>query len=191
LNEKLKSNPFNNIKCEKGVKSVDFLKEEEIERLKNISLPSPCYEKARDLFLFQCACGVAYIDMINLKKDDFKNEDGTYYLSKERQKTKIQFTTVILPFGVDILKKYNFELPKISNQKYNIYLKVVGDIIKLNFPLHSHIARHTFSTLLLNNGVRMEIVSKCIGHSNIKQTQHYAKVLNNTIFDEIKNSFKF
>ena len=65
-----------------------------------------------------------------------------------------------------------------SNQKMNGYLKEIAAVCGINKPLTSHIARHTFATTItLGNGVPIETVSKMLGHSSIKQTQHYAKIL--------------
>ena len=118
------------------------------------------------------------------------DENGQCYISKNRVKTEIPFISVILPDGMEILKKYNFQLPLISIEKVNAYLKIIQDLSDINKPLHTHIARHTYATRCLNAGVRIEVVSKLLGHTNIRQTQHYAKLLKNSIVDEVSRCFK-
>lgn len=184
---KLKVNPFNNIKISKGTKEVEYLTEDEINKLLNVELPTESLERVRDLFIYQISTGQAYIDAQKTTKEDIQyTEDNTPYITKYRAKTNIKYTTIILPFGFEVLKKYNYQLPKISNQKYNNYIKVVAHYANITKNLHTHIARHTFATYCLNKHIRIEIVSKCLGHTNLKQTQHYAKLIDNTIINEFK-----
>lgn len=185
---KLKINPFCNIKVAKGTKEVEYLTENEINKLLNINLPTESLTKVRDLFIYQLSTGQAYCDMANTTKEDIHyTEDNTPYITKYREKTKIKYTTIILPFGYEVLKKYNYELPIISNQKYNQYIKLVAHYAGINKNLHTHIARHTFATYCLNKNIRIEVVSKALGHTNLKQTQHYAKLIDNTIINEFKS----
>ena len=109
-----------------------------------------------------------------------------YYIKKQRQKTKIDFFTVLTPKAMEILKKYNFNLNFISNQSCNAYLKEIADLCHINKQLHTHIARHTAATRLLNEGFRIEIVAKILGHTNTKQTAHYAKLIDKTVLNEFK-----
>jgi site-specific recombinase XerD len=184
---KLKTNPFINIKISKGTKEVEYLTEEEINKLLNVELPTESLERVRDLFIYQISTGQAYVDAQNTRKEDIRfTEDNTPYISKYREKTNIKYTTIILPFGFEVLKKYDYQLPKISNQKYNNYIKVVAHYADIDKNLHTHIARHTFATYCLNKGIRIEIVSKALGHTNLKQSQHYAKLIDNTIINEFK-----
>ena len=125
--------------------------------------------------------------MANLSKSDFQtNELGQIYIKKQRAKTGITFTTVLFPEAAEIIKKYNYQLPVLSNQKYNSYLKELKDLCRINKQLHTHIGRHTFATMALNRGIPIEVVSKMLGHSNIKQTQHYGKLIDKTIFEQVK-----
>lgn len=184
-NNKLKINPFNGIKICKKTKEVEYLTESEIKTVKEKSLVSRA-ARVRDLFLFQCFTGLAYTDMAHLTKDDFQvNDLGQIYIKKTRQKTGVAFTTVLFPEAAEIIKKYDYELPVLSNQKYNAYLKELEDLCDLKKSLHSHIGRHTFATMALNRGLPLEIVSKMLGHSNIKQTQHYGKLVDKTIFEQV------
>lgn len=184
-NGKLGCNPFNGIKITKRTKEVEYLTEREIDAIKSKSF-NERLSKVRDLFLFQCYTGLAYIDMANLTKEDFQvNERGQYYIKKSRVKTGIGFLTVLLDEAAEIAKRYDFELPVLSNQKYNSYLKEIKDVCDIKKELHTHIGRHTAATYLLNKGVSLETVAKMLGHSNIKQTQHYAKLVDKTVFDAI------
>ena len=187
---KIKINPFKGIKVSKGEKAVEFLTDEEIEKIITTPMPTECYERVRDLFVYQLSTGQAYIDAINTTKEDIKENDGVYYICKKRQKTNQIYTTVILKDGVNVLKKYDYKLPYITNQKYNQYLKIVQGICGISKNLHSHIARHSFASQCLNKNIRLEIVSKMLGHSNLTQTQHYAKLLNKTIINEVTDAFK-
>ena len=148
-------------------------------------------QKVRDLSLFQAASGLSYADLALLKPEDMKETDsGVHYIKGRRAKTGIEYTSVILPFGLDIWRKYCGVLPLLSNQRYNSYLKEIEAIVGLKKGLHSHIFRKTYATMLLNRGVRMETVSKALGHSSTKITQaYYAKMQDNTITSEISSVF--
>ena len=101
-----------------------------------------------------------------------------------RIKTGQPFVNQLLPPAVEVLKKYGMSVPKLSNQVYNRELKVVGKAISLNIKLHTHLARHTFATFMLRNGVKIENLSKMLGHSNIRTTQRYAKVLAESVHED-------
>lgn len=118
--------------------------------------------------------------------EDIKEVNGTYYISKRRRKTGTPFTAVVLPFAMDAYKR---GIHFISNQKYNLYLKVIQQSVLPNKRLHSHLFRHTYCTFLLNEGVRMDVVSKAAGHSSITMTEtFYAELTKDTIISEITHS---
>lgn len=190
-NGKMAINPFQGLKYGKGTPSIDYLTEEEIKRLAGKEIGIDRLEKVRDLAVFQIASGMAYIDTQNLKPEDIHYEaDGTCYIYKARKKTGVPYTSVVLPEGVEVLKKYNYKLPSISNQKGNAYLKEIQTICGIDKTLHFHLFRKTYGTRLLNRGVRLETVSKCLGHSSTQITQMaYAKLLKQTIIDEVKEAF--
>ena len=186
-NELTKTNPFTGYKIGRKTKIVRFLTEEEVQRIKDKEMPNERLEKVKDLFLFQCFSSLSYCDMALLEPKDFKsNEDGIQYLRKNRKKTGVEFFIVLLPEALAIAKKYDYQLPLLSNVKYNAYLKEIGSICKIEKPMHSHIGRHTAATYLLNRSVPMEMVAKVLGHSTTKQTRHYAKLLDKSVFDEFK-----
>jgi site-specific recombinase XerD len=189
-NGKIRNNPFNTLqKISKGEKPISALNKEEIEKIRNSKVNTNYLQKVKDLFLFQMGTGLAYIDMFNLEPNDLKENNGICYIQKKRQKTKVEYISIMLPIAKEIWEKYNGELPVISNQRYNTYLKALGICSGIEKNLHSHLARHTYGTLLLNQGVRLEIVSKAMGHSNTRITQHYAKLKEETIINEIKENF--
>lgn len=190
-NGKMSINPFQNIKYGRGKNDIEYLTEDEISILVNKHFEVDRLEKVKDLAVFQISSGMAYIDTQNLKPEDVHFEDdGTCYIYKGRKKTGVEYTSVVFPEGVQILKKYNYVLPSISNQKGNAYLKEIQTICGLNKNLHFHLFRKTYGTRLLNRGVRLETVSKCLGHSNTNITQMaYSKLLKSTIIDEVKKVF--
>ena len=183
-NGKLKINPFNSIKISKRTKEVEYLTLDEIQAIKSKSFNGRL-EKVRDLFLFQCFTGLAYADMAQLTKEDFQFNGEQIFIKKCRVKTGISYLTVLIDEAVEIIRRYNFELPVLSNQKYNSYLKEIADLCGITKPMHTHIGRHTFATYMLNKGVSIEVVAKMLGHSNIKQTQHYGKLVDKTIFEQV------
>jgi integrase len=157
----------------------------------------------RDMFLFSCYTGFAYIDAANLTEENIKiGQDGMQWLIKPRQKTGISERVPLLPPALRILKKYENEnhpklkttgklLPFASNQKTNAYLKELADICGIKTHITFHIARHTFaSTVTLENGVPIDSVSKMLGHRSIKTTQIYAKVSDRKISHDTKVLFR-
>lgn len=187
-NGKISINLFQGIKYSKGKKDISYLSEKEISVLRKKKITIDRLAKVRDIAVFQLSSGLSYIDVMELQPEDIKFEkDGTCYIYKKRHKTKNEFTSVVFPEGVEILKKYNMNLPKISNQKGNAYLKEIQVICGINTTLTFHLFRRTYATRLINSGVRLEVVSKCLGHSSTAITQQaYSKLLNKTIIDEVK-----
>ena len=128
-NGKIKINPFAGIKLRKGEKSVQFLSEEEVDKIRTTDFHNESLNRVRDLFVFQAASGLSYTDMAKLVPTDFQiTEDGQYYIHDKRNKTGVFYTAVILEQGVEILKKYHFKLPIIGNHKLNVYLKTIRDL---------------------------------------------------------------
>lgn len=174
-------NPFQ-IKIKTDKLEYHPLTPQEIEVLWNHKITNERIEKVRDLFIFQCYTGLSYCDMATLTKDDIV--DGVIY--KNRRKTDVKSIIPLLPVSKTILEKYDYNLPVISNQKYNQYLKALGDLCECRMTLHSHLARHTYATLLLNKGVDMVTVSKTMGHSNSKITESiYAEMRKETVVNNI------
>ena len=161
---------------------------EEVRRIRTVKLGSKRIENIRDLFILQCYTGLAFRDMSCFSEKDIKiDKDGKEWIVKERIKTGVSAFIPILPVVKEILVKYNYHLPTLTNQKYNSYLKEIQEICGIKKTLHSHLARHTCGTLLLNAGVDMLTVSKVLGHSSTKTTEAvYAKLLPETIMRRVE-----
>lgn len=180
--EEIPSDPYKRVKLKKGKsKERTPLTEKELKMIRDFSF-SGKLERVRDLFVFSAYTGMSYVDTQNF---DFGNmtimKNGMYYVDGSRIKTGSRFFTPILSPAMEVLKKYNFVLPKISNQKANDYLHVIEAQLGLIHNLTFHVARHTFATLALSHDVPIENVARMLGHQDIKTTQIYAKVLRSTI----------
>lgn len=174
--------------------NVDYLTQEEVERFERV-VPDAGrqQEAARDLFIFQMYTGLAYADTQVFDIKDYREEDGRWVSVGQRVKTGVPYVSVLLSPAVEVLKKYNMRTPKMAVQVYNRHLKVLGYMAKIDKPLHSHMARHTFATWMLSKGAKIENVSRMLGHTNIVQTQRYAKVLAKSVQDDfamIENELK-
>lgn len=174
-------------------KEVVFLSSEELDKLEKYNFTQPRLELVKDLFVFCCYTGLAYREMSDLQKEQIvKGFDGNQWIQMKRHKTDKMISVPLLPKARAIVKKYNTDgknaLPKFSNQKINSYLKEIAGIVGINKPITHHMARKTFaSTVLLYNGVPMEIVSELLGHSSMKITQeYYGKVVQKRVSEEMK-----
>ena len=183
----ISTNPIT-FKFHKDKVKKDPLTLDEVRRIRTKELGSERVENIRDLFILQCYTGLAFRDMSNLSKKDIKiDKDGKEWIVKERIKTGVPAFIPILPVVKEILVKYNYHLPTLTNQKYNSYLKEIQEVCGIKKTLHSHLARHTCGTLLLNAGVDMLTVSKVLGHSSTKTTEAvYAKLLPETIMKRVE-----
>lgn len=185
----LDSNPFN-VKIHRSEPQIDTITEAEYEAIKNLDL-SYCerLENVRALFIFSCNTGLAYCDTQKLQPSDFKsNEKWQIYIRKGRCKTNITYTVVVLPDALEIAKKYDFQLPRITNQRLNSYLKEIGDLAGIAGRITMHRARHYYARMLLNKyHFSYELTASCLGHASTTQTRHYAKVFASTVFDAFSN----
>ena len=196
-NDWLDKNPFANYKSK--VKEVErvYLSEDEIQNIINKDFKTERLSLVRDIFLFSCFTGLAYIDVKNLTKSHISyGIDGEKWIFTHRQKTESASKIPILPVTQMIIDKYENHpqsinedklLPILSNQKMNAYLKEIAGVCEIEKELTFHIARHTFATTVtLTNGVPIESVSKMLGHKNLRTTQHYAKVLDKKVSEDMK-----
>ena len=183
----IKVSPFK-MTLKKEKKEVQPLTINEVNIIRNKSINIERLAQIRDLFIFECFTGLAFADLMSLNNDDFHTDElGNKWIIKKRHKTNVFATIPLLPIALEILDKYNYHLPHLSNVKYNAYLKELGDICGLKKNLHSHLARHTWATILLNCGMDMVSVSKCLGHANSRITENtYAKVLPDKLFEKVK-----
>ena len=173
---------YRDLKLKKVETEVEYLTKQEVNRIATHRFRSDATARIRDLFIFQCYTGMSYCDTQQLHADDIlTSPQGQKFISRFRQKTKVRYTILLLPQALQILEKYNYELPRISNQKMNDHLKIIAKACEITKPLHSHIGRHTAATLFLNAGLSIDIVANILGHSNTNITKHYAKMLGGTV----------
>ena len=192
----LDKDPFVNYKTKLKEVERAYLSQEELDILINSSFNTDRLNQVKDIFLFSCYTGLAYADVKKMSQDNLSiGIDGEKWLFINRTKTGTISRVPLLPAAVDVLDKYglypscinqNRLLPVLSNQKMNSYLKEIGDSCQIQKELTFHIARHTFATTVtLNNDVPIETVSKMLGHKNIRTTQHYAKLLDKKISNDM------
>ena len=193
----LTTNPFKNYKIKIKEVQREVLSEEELARLSSKCFLNTRIESTRDVFLFCCFTGLSYTDVKKIRRSMIcTGIDGEKWIFTNRQKSKEPSRVPLLPIAIAILRKYNdhpkcinedLALPVCSNQKMNAYLKEIADLCNIQKDLTSHIARHTFATTVtLSNGVPIESVSKMLGHRNLRTTQHYAKILDRKVSEDMK-----
>lgn len=182
--EYITHSPYDGIKIDRGKpKTRKYLTISEVQKIREVELPTENLRKVRDLFVFQCYTGLAYADLNKFDFGTLIERDGRYIMHDVRQKTGEEYYIVILPPAMEVLKKYDNKLPMMTNQQYNMRLKVVADHCALDKNLTSHMGRHTYASLCLNAGISIEVLARMLGHSDIKTTQIYAKMLNKTVED--------
>lgn len=177
------ANPYANVKIPRGKsEGIRFLTEEERDRIEELELFG-MMEKTRDMFIFSCYTGLAYSDLIKIKKEDVFQKGDDYCIRDKRTKTGNQYTIVLLPKALAILRKYNFNLNLLSNQKCNEQLKLIAHMAQIHINLTMHVGRHTFATWALSKGVGIQVVSKMLSHADISMTEKYAKVLQTSVYE--------
>ena len=193
----VESNPYDKLKgvFRRGdTESVDYLAEKDVKAFMDIRPPfGSKMAAARDLFVFQLYTGLSYADTQTFDMSRYREENGKWVCVAERIKTGVPYVSRLLPPALEVLRQYNWQTPKISNADYNHCLKVIQEVADIKTTLHSHLARHTFATMMLRHGVRIENVSRMLGHTNITQTQRYAKVLAQSVredFDMVEEKLK-
>ena len=196
-NEWLDKEPFMKFKPSFIPHNREFLTEEELNTIEAKNFSIPRLQLVKDLFVFSCYTGLAYIDAYNLTPHNINvGIDGGYWLTFSRKKTDRPVRVPLLPKALEIIEKYKTHplsivngklLPVYSNQKLNGYLKEIADLCSIQKPLTFHIARHTFATTVtLTNGVPIESVSSMLGHTSIKTTQIYAKVIQKKVSEDMR-----
>lgn len=184
---KMTHDPFMNFRFQAEKVDRGFLTDEEIQCMMKKTFDIPRLEQVRDIFIFSCFSGLAYIDMVYLTEDNIVVLDGKKWIIVNRHKTNVPSNILLLDIPLMIIDKYKGKdndgrlLPIISNQKMNAYLKEIADVCGIKKRLTCHLARHTFATMTLSKGVPIETVSKMLGHTNIKTTQIYARITNKKI----------
>jgi len=187
-NDWIDKDPFLHWKAKLKVIEREFLTEEEIQKIIDLEFKMERLDQVRDIFIFCCFTGLAYADVKKLNRGDIVvGADGEEWVKTKRSKTDTRSNIPILPIAKILIEKYkdnphliekDLVLPVLSNQKMNAYIKEIANLAGITKNLTFHLARHTFATTVtLSNGVPIESVSKMLGHTNLKTTQHYAKIL--------------
>lgn len=167
--------------------TVEYLTEDEMQAIMRLSLTSGSeLAKARDIFVFQMFTGLAYSDAQAFDINRYKNIDDRWVMIGQRVKTGVPFVNELMQPAVDVLERNGWTIPRMTNQVYNRALKLIGEAAKIDTPVHSHLARHSFATMMLRNGAPIQNVSKMLGHTSVTQTERYAKVL----AESVRNDFE-
>lgn len=194
--EYVPASPFENFKCSYKKVKRDFLDQQELDTLYRKELIIQRLEEVRDCYLFSCYTGYAYSDAEALTPDDITiGMDGEKWIIRDRIKTDTTENVPLLPIALEIIAKYedhpyckthNKLLPMNSNQRYNAYLKEIADVCGIKKKLTTHTARHTFATtVLLMNDVPMETAMELLGHTDIRTTQIYGKIVQKKISNDM------
>ena len=196
-NQWMDRDPFYNYKVQYETVDREFLNEDEVKALVEKELHFERLRIARDMFVFSCHTGLAFGDLEKLsEKDITKGIDGGRWIRTKRKKTKSITSVPLLPIAEEIIERYkdhpeikdkDLILPVPKNQNYNAFLKEIAVLCGIKKNLTTHLARHTFATTItLTNGVPIESVSKMLGHKDLRTTQHYAKIVDRKISDDMK-----
>lgn len=197
-NNWLDKDPFAKFKMSKEEVIPEFLTKEEMQAISSKEIKIDRLRQVRDVFLFCCFTGLAYVDIKKLNASEVSvGVDNELWIFTRRGKNDIPSRIPLLPVSQKILDVYKDHpqcinsrrlLPVLSNQKYNSYLKELADICGIPKNLTTHTARHTFATTVtLSNGVPIESVSKMLGHKKLETTQHYARVLDIKVSEDMQN----
>lgn len=195
-NQWIARDPFFHWKARWKNNERKYLTEAELKRLIDKSFKMERLERVKDIFLFCCFTGLAYIDVRKLSEDDIVMDvRGDKWIKTSRKKTNTLSSIPLLPVAEDILEKYSEHpwvvkgkgiLPVLTNQKSNFYLKEIAEVCGIKKNLTTHLARHTFATTVtLSNGVPIESVGRMLGHRSLKTTQIYAKVLDSKLAEDM------
>ena len=177
-------NLFATIKVVKKPKKVEYLTMEELDRIRKATYSTPSLQRVADFAILEASLGLAYCDLVSIKREDIKEYNGIRYIQKQRAKTGVEYITVVGDEALEILERYNYDI-SITNQSYNRFLKIVALQAGVGKTLHSHLLRHTFAHHQLNEKhLNIATVSKMLGHTNLKQTMHYCQKHTNTILEE-------
>lgn len=180
--EEIPRNPYKVVSIARGkCKERQPLLESELKKMRDFPFNGKL-ERVRDLFIFSAYTGLAFCDTQSFDYDTMTIKEGNMtFIDGNRIKTDTKFFTPILGPAMDVLKKYDYELPHLSNQKANDYLHLIQAQLGITKNLTFHVARHSFATLALAHDVPIENVARMLGHEDIRTTQIYAKVLRTTI----------
>ena len=194
----IQNNPFNNYRISKECTQRGYLSKEEITMLINGEFKKKSYELIRDLFIFCCFSGLSWRDMYNLTTDNLKiSFDGHLWITTHRQKTGVETDIRLLETAKHIIEKYKgraegnklLPVPCYANCRHGI--KIVAKMCGIKKNICWHQSRHSYATTIcLSNGVPIETLSKLMGHTSIRTTQVYAKIIAQKVSDDIENLSK-
>ena len=192
------NDPFGSFRFRYDKVNRGYLDQDELDILYTKKFPSARLSQVRDIFIFSCYTGLAYVDIFELTEDKIRKAfDGHLWIMTKRQKTDVNTNVRLLDIPLAILEKYKGKqkngkvLPVISNQKINDYLEEIADICGIGKKITFHVARHTFaSTVALGNDVPMESIQSMLGHADIKTTQIYAQVIDRKLSRDMDNMAK-
>ena len=179
-------NPYLTFKVPRETVVTRYLTIDELKAIMDTQIEFERLRKVRDCFVFACFTGLSFSDLAAFSRSHIIMENGQLFITLKRTKTSVESNIPLLPQAIEILERYDYQLPVLSNQKYNAYLHELEVICKISQPLTSHLARHTFATMCLNMGIQLKSVSKMLGHSKIQTTERYANVLRSTLIEEMK-----
>lgn len=182
-------NPSSSLKVKKTPENVRTMSASEYDRIKTKQF-NDRLGKIRDGIIFMCNTGLSYIDFTSFNPDNITEKNGIHIYQGKRHKTGVEYTTAILPDGLEILKKYDYNITplKLSNCKYNAYMKEIQDICNVSVNLTCHKCRHYFARNLLKLGLPLPAIQKMLGHSSVTTTQHYTRLLEKENADFIANA---
>ncbi len=196
-NEWTSKDPFIGIKFHEKEVIREFLTMDELLTIYHKEFPLERITIVRDVFIFAALTGLAFIDVYNLRPEHVSEDsNGNLWIVKPREKTNNLCNIPLLSIPKQILDKYKDNpycmdkgtlLPVPCNQKMNSYLKEIADLCGIKKNLTTHTARHSFASVIaLANNVSLPNVAKMLGHSSTRMTQHYAKVLDQTILRDMQ-----
>lgn len=195
-NKWITDNPFCGVRFKQTQSNREFLSEKELQIIMEKKFNIPRLEVVRDIFVFCCLTGLAFTDIKHLKPEEITNDpNGESWIRKAREKTNNMCHIPLLDIPAIIAEKYknhpiciqkNMVLPVPSNQRMNSYLKEIADVCGIKKKLTTHTARHTFACMAIANKVSMETIAKMLGHTDIRTTQIYARVLDSTVSQEME-----
>ena len=170
------------------------------QRIVSLQIPSdkPSLIIARDLLLIACYTGMAYIDAVSVTQDNLSyDEQGNLWLKYKRKKTMVstnrpgvQAMVKLIPEAIELFDKYkDAGLPTLMpHQNYTFLLKNLKKIAEMagcTQPISHHMGRHYYASILtLSNDVPIDVISKMLGHTNVRMTQVYAMVTQDKLFEE-------
>jgi len=179
-------NPYANFQLENSPSKVEYLEENEVQKIMNHGLAgNESLKRVRDVFIFSCFTGLRFTDAMDLTMDNIIINKGKYYLKTTQNKNSQFLGIPILKEAISIIDKYvdsperlikNMVLPQISNQKFNVYIKEIAILVGITKHLHHHVARHSCGTYLLSQGFSLEQVAEWLGQKSTRVTKIYAKI---------------